>query len=138
MISDSSKRFHASCGQVFHGLCLVSWDLQCRPYVSEFGFGEYCGKVLTASGLLLCSNLDVFTWYFTAQKMKFPIKDFFSGCDQIRRKLQICSHLLKKSLMENFIFCVQWWSIDQLLLITNAIILWPAQFYMNKAQNLNS
>ena len=38
---------------------------------------------------------------FTAQKMKFSIKDFFSKCDQIRRKL-----LLKKSLMKNFIFCV--------------------------------
>ena len=42
---------------------------------------------------------------FTAQKMKFPIEDFFSKCDQIRRKLRIWSHLLKKSLMENFIFC---------------------------------
>ena len=42
----------------------------------------------------------------TAQKMKFPIKDFFSKCDQIRRKLRIWSHLLKKSLIENFIFCV--------------------------------
>ena len=41
----------------------------------------------------------------TAQKMKFSIKDFFSKCDQIRRKLWICSHLLKKSLMENYIFC---------------------------------
>ena len=41
----------------------------------------------------------------TAQKMKFSIKDFFSKCEQIRRKLQIWSHLLKKSLMENFIFC---------------------------------
>ena len=37
--------------------------------------------------------------------MKFSIKDFFSKCDQIRRKLRIWSHLLKKSLMENFIFC---------------------------------
>ena len=37
--------------------------------------------------------------------MKFSIKDFFSNCDQIRRKLRIWSHLLKKSLMENFIFC---------------------------------
>ena len=37
--------------------------------------------------------------------MKFSIKDFFSKCDQIRRKLQIWSHLLKKSLMKNFIFC---------------------------------
>ena len=41
----------------------------------------------------------------TAQKMKFSIKDFFSKCDQIRKKLRIWSHLLKKSLMENFIFC---------------------------------
>ena len=36
--------------------------------------------------------------------MKFSIKDFFSKCDQIRRKLRIWSYLLKKSLMEN-IFC---------------------------------
>ena len=42
---------------------------------------------------------------FTAQKMKFSIKDFFSKCDQIHRKLRIWSHLLKKSLMENFISC---------------------------------
>ena len=41
----------------------------------------------------------------TAQKMKFFIKDFFSICDQIRRKLWVWSHLLKKSLTENFIFC---------------------------------
>ena len=33
------------------------------------------------------------------------IKDFFSKCDQTRRKLRIWSHLLKKSLMLNFIFC---------------------------------
>ena len=38
--------------------------------------------------------------YFTAQKMKFFIKDFFS-LDFFR----IWSHLLKKSIMENFIFC---------------------------------
>ena len=36
--------------------------------------------------------------------MKFPIKDFFSKCDQIRKKLRIWSHLLKMSLMENAIF----------------------------------
>ena len=32
--------------------------------------------------------------------MKFSIKDFFSKYDKIRS-----SHLLKKSLMENLIFC---------------------------------
>ena len=37
--------------------------------------------------------------------MKFSIKDFSSKCDQIRSKLRIWSHLLKKLLMENFIFC---------------------------------
>ena len=37
--------------------------------------------------------------------MKFSIKDFFSKCDQILSFLRIWSHLLKKSLMEYFIFC---------------------------------
>ena len=40
-------------------------------------------------------------------EIKFSIKDFFSKCDQIRRKLRILSHLLKISSMENFIFLVQ-------------------------------
>ena len=35
----------------------------------------------------------------TAQK-KYLIKDFLSECDQIRRKLWIWSHLLKKCLTE--------------------------------------
>ena len=43
---------------------------------------------------------------YTAQKMKFSIKDFFSKCDQIRKEMRIWSHLLKKHLIENFIFCV--------------------------------
>ena len=37
--------------------------------------------------------------------MKFSIKDFFSKCDQIRSFPRIWSHLLKKRLMENYIFC---------------------------------
>ena len=41
----------------------------------------------------------------TVLKMRFSMKDFFSKCDQIRRKLWIWSHLMKKSLMKNFIFC---------------------------------
>ena len=40
-----------------------------------------------------------------AQKIKFSIKDLLSKCDQIPSFLRIWSHLLKKSLMENFIFC---------------------------------
>ena len=45
------------------------------------------------------------TGEFAAQKIKFSIKDFFSKCDQIRSFLCIWSHLLKKSLIGNFIFC---------------------------------
>ena len=40
---------------------------------------------------------------FTAQIMKFSIKDFSSKCDQIGRRLRIWSHLLEESLMENTI-----------------------------------
>ena len=44
------------------------------------------------------------TWLPLHKKIKLSIKDFFSKCDQIRRKLRIWSHLLKKFLMENFVF----------------------------------
>ena len=45
-------------------------------------------------------------WYMMhCTKMKFSIKKFLSKCDQIRRKLRIWSHLLKKFLTENFILC---------------------------------
>ena len=48
--------------------------------------------------------------------MKFSIKGFFSKCDQTCSFLRIWSHLLKKSLMENFIFCA--------LLITKHLRTW--------------
>ena len=53
-----------------------------------------------------------------AQKMKISIKDLFSKCDQIRRKLRMWSHLLKKFLVEIFFLCVQSetlfeWKIDE-------------------------
>ena len=37
--------------------------------------------------------------------MIFSIKDFLSICDQIRSFLHIWLHLMKKSFMENLIFC---------------------------------
>ena len=36
--------------------------------------------------------------------MKIFTENFFSKCDQILREMRIWLHLLKKSLMENFIF----------------------------------
>ena len=63
---------------------------------------------------------------FTAQKMKFSIKDFLSKCDEIRRKLRIWSHLLKKSLMENFIFCEKFSMMPRISL--SKLIFNPFQF----------
>ena len=54
---------------------------------------------------------------YSAQKVKFSIKDFFNKCDQIRSFLRIWSHLLKKSLMENFIFCAVILSIFYVMFI---------------------
>ena len=48
--------------------------------------------------LVFCSPsiyLKILSFFFS--------KNFFSKCDQIRRKLRIWSHLLKKSWMENFL-----------------------------------
>ena len=39
------------------------------------------------------------------EKMRLSIKDFFSKCDQSRSFMRIWSHLIKKSWMENLIFC---------------------------------
>ena len=56
--------------------------------------------------MVYCLRLDP----NTTQKRKFSIKDFFSKCDRIRSFLRIWSHLLKKFLMESFIFCaVKYW-----------------------------
>ena len=43
--------------------------------------------------------------FLSLQQMKFSIKDFFSKFDQICRFLRTWSHLLRKSWMEDFIFC---------------------------------
>ena len=42
---------------------------------------------------------------YMTQKIRFPIKDFFSKCKYIRSFLRIWSNILKKFLVENFIFC---------------------------------
>ena len=47
------------------------------------------------------------------------MKDFFSKCDQIRRQLRIWSHLLKKYLMENFMFCAVYVVFENMLLFEN-------------------
>ena len=66
----------------------------------------FCGKdKVNLLKILLKSRRYIVTIANTAQKMKFSIKDFCSKCDQIRSFLRIWSHLLMKSIVENFIFC---------------------------------
>ena len=70
---------------------------------------EYFNQSILSSALCFETPIEAIHYFkrtgfssrTTAQKMKFNIKDFFSKFDQIRRKLRLWSHLLKKSLMEN-------------------------------------
>ena len=48
---------------------------------------------------------------FTAQNMKFSIKDFFSKCDQIRCFLRIWSYLLKKSYWKTTFLWGDWYIV---------------------------
>ena len=83
---------------------LLLWNLTARENFKKFPVKEPCKGPLTIN--LEYKYLQSYLTYFwpmfsfhtpdTAQKMKFPIKDFFSKYDQIRRKLRIWSHLLKK------------------------------------------
>ena len=87
----SITHFFSKCDQIHRFLRIWSHLLK-KSVMENFIFCAVIGNT---------GNSKV----MTARKMRFSIKDFFSKCDQISRKLQICSHLLKKSLMENFIFC---------------------------------
>ena len=85
--------------------------------------------------LYLCLYIKVkYPWFhiitpFTLKKnfliKNFSIKDFFSKCDQLRSFLLIWSHLLKNSLLENFIFCAV------LLIRIWAIEIWEMYVYPN-------
>ena len=57
---------------------------------------------------------------FTAQNMKFSIKDFFSKCDQIHSFLRMCSYLLKKSYWKTTFLCGDWYIVVKKWLISIA------------------
>ena len=60
---------------------------------------KYSGaKIQISEKIFLMVNI------YTAQKMKFSIKDFSIECDQICRKLGIRSHLLKEPFIDFFFF----------------------------------
>ena len=84
-----------------------------RPFKYSFKYeGLQLYENVTLSEMLsykICQVLqNIIFSRSTAQKMKFSMKDFFSKCNQIRRKLRIWSYLQKKSLIENFILWPGW------------------------------
>ena len=95
---------------------MLSYCLNCRKNTESKNpkvVRNKNGRIMLLSNCVVCySKKSKFTKEQdasgTAQKLKFSTKDFFSKCEQIRSKLQIWSYLLKKILMENFIFCAVW------------------------------
>ena len=85
-------------------LVIIIYLLLYQPWDLVFWLGSFLILVIISEGFAL---------RITAQKMKFSIQDFFSKGDQIRSFLRISSYLLKKSLMESFIF----YAVDVLVCI---------------------
>ena len=75
--------------------------------------------------------------FIAAQKTNFFIEDFFNKCDQIRSKLPIWSHLPKKSLMENFIFCTVYQSDYNVLFRGDKIWHWLNKIWINSNVTLS-
>ena len=89
---------------LFFGSVLFSMSSELRFVKWVRFFEQICIVKWVIFFAIFCWVWDYWLENLTAQKMKFPINDFFSKCDQIRRKLRIWWHLLRKSLMEKLIF----------------------------------
>ena len=96
----------------------ILWALKLRHAVLYNFFAEKDTTQYHTTYWYKWCPLKISNWYFkrnyliigicsgkvASQKLKLSIRDFFSIYDEIRRKLWIWSHLLKKSLIEKFIF----------------------------------
>ena len=97
-----TKNFHAKTNETY---------IRKKSHVHKLKFScATLNEELTNHGLILnhrpiiTSNSMCFWFKGNTALKHFSITDFFSKCDQICRILWIWSHLLKKSLMGNFIF----------------------------------
>ena len=73
------------------------------PRTLNSKFGELLNFCLEHKPIILWP-LQIQISIFTAQKMDFFSKDFFSKCEKILKK-SLMEEIMKKSLMENFILC---------------------------------
>ena len=82
----------------FAGLAVCEY---CKIFKNTFFY-----KILTVAAFETCLRLKhvMGLQWWLGQKMKFSVKEFFHKCDQKPSFQRIRSHLMKKSLMENFIF----------------------------------
>ena len=87
-----------SCNRKFYE---ESLSKLCEMYASNFKWRDL---IIQLEQISVAADVNDISISDTAQKMKFSVKGFFSKYDQICSFLQIWSHLLKKSLTENFIF----------------------------------
>ena len=93
-------------------LYLTCWDKVSQCFIAFIISASQSHHTDTSQMIFITNQLTGFSMmkmlvmYCIKQKMKFSIKGFSSKCGQIRRFLQIRSHLLKKFLMKNFIFCL--------------------------------
>ena len=76
----------------------LQWDIDLCWFLHWFQRADSMQNKSFPSRISL-TNMTKSAW-----KVRLSIKNFYSKCDQIRKKLQIWSHLLKKFLMENLIF----------------------------------
>ena len=94
-------------------LCSIRFSTPATMYFSFsklilYSFEQYSSTILLTLHSWDSKLLFIFlnnTSQKRCTKTMFSVKDFFSKCDQIRSFQRIRSYLLKKSLMENFIFC---------------------------------
>ena len=70
---------------------------------SRMWYKNFKENIFDCFWLVLYWNMSLLI--YTVQKMKLSITDFFSKCEKILKKPRIWSHLPKKSVIENFIFC---------------------------------
>ena len=85
---------------------LLQYSCYTNAIITKVGEKTQRGNTVIYKHAITHSKRETFRPTRTGPKMKFSIKDFFSKCGQIRSFLRIWSHLLNKSLMENFIFCI--------------------------------
>ena len=119
--------FRSELWSHFSGFCLVFWVSSVSPSI-KWIYKIYCLykiyfifhslwsfngiSVAYLEGPYYDMNVMWLVWFISAFHLLFNLKGW--GVPTLfRRFLQICSHLLKKSLMENFSFCISKWTTQQ-------------------------